>query len=71
MQVMGDAHESAMENISLVSWGLNWLMDETLCAWERAGRVLVRARGRRTEKRGAEAGKEHTKIDALGYAVCI
>jgi len=28
---MGDAHESAMENISLVSWGLNWLMDETLC----------------------------------------
>ena len=26
-QVVGDAHESAMENISLVSWGLNWLQD--------------------------------------------
>jgi hypothetical protein len=24
---MGDAHESAMENISLVSWGLNWLQN--------------------------------------------
>ncbi|EWM30660.1 peptidase m1 membrane alanine aminopeptidase [Nannochloropsis gaditana] len=34
-QVMGDAHESAMENISLVSWGLNWLMDETLLKEDR------------------------------------
>lgn len=27
-QVVGDAHESAMENISLVSWGLNWLQSQ-------------------------------------------
>jgi hypothetical protein len=26
-QVVGDAHESAMENPGLVSWGLNWLQD--------------------------------------------
>jgi hypothetical protein len=27
VQVVGDAHESAMENISLVSWGLDWVLD--------------------------------------------
>ena len=27
-----------MENISLVSWGLNWLMDETLCKSRGGGR---------------------------------
>jgi len=38
-QVVGDAHESAMENISLVSWGLNWLQSADTREW--SGSLLI------------------------------